>query len=179
MTAVAGRHALGITLHTGWGACVVVAGSARAPEIVAHRIIEVLEKPERFCFHRAAEMDLGAAQTWINRLRRKALENATRALSTLISRQTEVCALVARPGAMGELSAVLSSHPRIHSAEGCFYRDILAAACTIPVRIVPPSSLDISTVGKLAHAPWGRDQKLAALAAWSTLAPSLGRDDFN
>jgi hypothetical protein len=39
----------------------------------------------------------------------------------------------------------------------------------VPVTIVPPASLDISRVGKLAGPPWGKDQKLAALAAWSLL----------
>jgi hypothetical protein len=63
----------------------------------------------------------------------------------------------------------LAAHPRIHTAEGCFYRDVLAEACPIPVRIVPPKTLDDSKVGKIAPAPWGRDQRLAALAAWAVL----------
>ena len=42
-------------------------------------------------------------------------------------------------------------------------------ACPVPIHIVSPSSLDPSKVGKLAAAPWGRDQKLAALAAWSVM----------
>jgi hypothetical protein len=36
------QRALGISIHTGWGACVVVGGSLREPEIVANEVIEVL-----------------------------------------------------------------------------------------------------------------------------------------
>jgi hypothetical protein len=79
------------------------------------------------------------------------------------------CAIVAKAGEPGGLSEVLASHPRIHSAEGYFYRDILLSACPLPSRVVPPASRDASGGGRLAPAPWGRDQKLAALAAWAAL----------
>ena len=42
-------------------------------------------------------------------------------------------------------------------------------ACQVPCSIVPPASLNITAAGKLATKPWGRDQKLAALAAWQVL----------
>ena len=87
--------------------------------------------------------------------------------------KVSVCAIVAKEGRPGNLAAVLASHPHIHTAEGYFYRDVFREACTVPVNIVPPSSLDVSKVGKLAAPPWGRDQKLAALAAWSALADEL------
>jgi len=45
-----------------------------------------------------------------------------------------------------------------------FYPDVLCDACPIPSQIIPPTALDVATVGKLAAAPWGRDQKLAAHA---------------
>jgi hypothetical protein len=162
-------RALGISVHTGWGACVLVGGSLARPEIVASERIEILSDAERFCFHRAAEMKAAAAEKWIAHVRAKAVANAARALAPLLAQQVSVCAVVAKEGEIGELPEVLASHPRLHSAEGCFYRDVLRAACPVPVRIVPPASLDPSKVGKLAGPPWGRDQKLAALAAWRVL----------
>ena len=69
----------------------------------------------------------------------------------------------------GELEQVLASHPRLHTAEGCLYRDVFRDACKVPAQIVPPASLDASKLGKLAGPPWGKDQKLAALAAWKVL----------
>ena len=160
---------MGISVHTGWGACVVVGGSTARPEIVSNDVIDILGDSERFCFHMAAEMKRAAAEKWIADVRRKAIANARRALSLLVAKNVSVCAIVAKDGEVGVLDEVLRSHPRIHTAEGCFYRDVLRAACTIPVRVIPPSSLDPSRIGKLAAPPWGRDQKLAALAAWAVM----------
>lgn len=162
-------RALGISVHTGWGACVVVGGSLAAPEIVSNEVIEILGDSERFCFHMAEKMDRAAAATWIASAREKAIANARRALASLVAKNVSVCAIVARKGEAGSLDDVLASHPRLHTAEGYFYRDVLRDACPIPAHVVPPSSLEPSRVGKLAGPPWGRDQKLAALAAWTVL----------
>ena len=166
------QRAMGISVHTGWGACVVVSGSPANPEILANEVIAILGDSERFCFHMAAEMEPDAAKKWLAGLRTKALGNARRALGPHLAR-VNVCAIVARTGDAGELCDVLVSHPRIHTAEGCFYRDVLcAAAGDIPTKIVPPASLDISGIGRLAPPPWGRDQKLAALAGWTVIPPA-------
>ena len=159
-------RAMGISVHTGWGACVVVAGSLELPEVVAAAMIEILPDNERFCFHSAATMGPEAAMEWLERLREKALNNARRELMPLIP-HVSICAIVAKEGKPADFAAVMQSHPRIHTAEGFFYRDVFRDACPVPACIVPPSSLDVSRVGKLAARPWGRDQKLAALAAWS------------
>jgi hypothetical protein len=166
-----GQQAMGISIHTGWGACVVVGGSLAKPEIVAKEVIEILGNSERFCFHMAAEMNRAAAKKWIAEARRKAIRNARRVLAPLLAKDVAVCAIVAKEGAAGALDKVLASHPRIHTAEGCFYRDVVRDACTVPVEIVPPASLNPSKVGRLAAPPWGRDQKLAALAAWTVMSP--------
>jgi hypothetical protein len=169
MNGRAPRRALGISVHTGWGACVVVGGTPLKPEIIANEVIEILSDSERFCFHKAAEMAPDAAQRWIALIRQKAIANAKRALAPLIGQRVTACAIVAKGGNSEDLRSVLGSHPRIHTAEGHFYRDVLRAACAVPTRIVPPSSLDVSDIGKLAAPPWGRDQKLAAVAAWSII----------
>lgn len=163
------QRAIGISIHTGWAACVVVGGSPAKPEVAAHEVIELLGDAERFCFHRAAEMERAEAEKWIASTRKKAVANARRALAPLVDEQVGACALVAKRGDLGDLGEILASHPRIHTAEGYFYRDVWCDACPVPVHVVPPSSLDPSTVGRLAAPPWGRDQKLAALAAWSVM----------
>lgn len=149
----------------------LVGGSPRSPEVLANKIVEVVTGPERFCFHSAMDMTRAAAEEWIARAKEMALANARRALSPLFSQSVQVCAVVARQGAMGDIGQIVSSHARVHTAEGCFYRDIFRAACPVPTRVIAPSTLDPSTVGKLAAPPWGRDQKLAALAAWMALKP--------
>ena len=167
------KRALGISVHTGWGACVMVGGSLAKPEIVVNEVIEILGDSERFCFHMAAEMKRAEAEKWLADVRSKALANARKALAGLVAQGASVCAIVARNGDAGDLDSILAAHPRIHTAEGCFYRDVLTEASPLPVRVVPPSSLDPSTVGKLAPPPWGRDQKVAALAAWRVMADSV------
>jgi len=162
-------QALGISIHTGWAACVVVAGSLKKPEIVKNELIDILDDSERFCFHMAAEMKLAAAEKWIAQVRKKALANARRALRPFVEKPVEICALVAKAGDPGSLEHILAAHPRLHTAEGCLYRDVLREACPVKVELVPPKSLDISKVGKLSGPPWGKDQKLAALAAWQVL----------
>ena len=162
------RRALGIAIHTGWGACVVVGGSPARPEILANEIVEIAGDAERFCYHMAAEMEPAVALKWIARVRKSATANAKKALAPLLAQDVAVCAIVAKDREPGPLEEILKAHPRIHAAEGCFYRDVFRDACSVPVRLVPPDSLDDSKIGKLAS-PWGRDQRLAALAAWSVL----------
>ena len=164
------KQAIGISVHTGWGACVVVGGSLAQPEIVANQVIDLLDDAERFCFHMAVQMERAAAQAWLANVKKKATANAQRALAALITSEVHACAIVAREGDPGDLDAVLASHPRIHTAEGCFYRDVLRDACPVPARVVPPSSLDPARIGKLAPPPWGRDQKLATLAALKVIS---------
>ncbi|HEX3849295.1 MAG TPA: hypothetical protein VHV81_18075 [Steroidobacteraceae bacterium] len=168
------RRAMGITVHTGWGACVVVAGTPANPEILSSEIIDIVDGAQRFCFHQAAEMEGNAAGSWLARVRGEALASARRALAAAEEMSPQICAIVAKEGEIGDLAQVLASHPRVHTAEGLFYRDILREACSVPTRIVAPRSLDPSKLGKLPVKPWGRDQKLAALAAWSVLRARPG-----
>jgi hypothetical protein len=164
------ERAIGITVHTGWGACVVVAGSLRKPEIVDNKVVDLLEDAERFCYHRAAEMKAASVQEWLTRMRAKALARARSELAPLLAEHVRVGAIVAKDGVLADADMALSAHSRIHSAEGLFYRDIFRDACQVPCRIIPPASLDITTVGKLATKPWGIDQKRAALAAWQAMS---------
>src|SRR5262245_32900996 len=111
-------RAMGVSIHTGWAACVVVDGTLAKPEIVANEVIEILGDAERFCFHMAAEMKRAAAEEWIANMRTKALTNARSALAPLLAKEVSLCALVAKEGEAGNLDRILASHPRIHTAEG-------------------------------------------------------------
>jgi hypothetical protein len=162
--------AIGITVHTGWGACVVVGGSLRNPQIIGNTVIELLDGAERFCYHRAAEMKATSVTEWLARVRARALAKGRSELAPLLTPTVRICAIVAKDGILPEPDAALTTHMRIHLAEGLFYRDVFRDACQIPCRITPPASLDITTVGKVDTKPWSRDQKLAALAAWHAMS---------
>jgi hypothetical protein len=163
------QRAIGISTHTGWAACVVIDAASSRPQVIANEVIDVLGDDERFCFHMAAAMKLAQAETWLERLRTKATANARRALTPLLAHDVTVCAIVAKDGEPAPLAETFASHPRIHTAEGLFYRDVFRDACAVPTRIVAPRTLQIGNIGKLAPPPWGRDQKLATAAAWKSL----------
>jgi hypothetical protein len=147
-----------------------VGGSLRKPEIIANTVIELLEGTERFCYHRAAEGDRAAVGEWLARVRKKALARARSELAPLLTANVRIGAIVAKDGPLPDPDTALATHMRIHMAEGLFYRDIFREACQIRCRITPPASLDLAAVGRLDTKPWGRDQKLAALAAWQLMS---------
>jgi len=88
------------------------------------------------------------------------------------------------------LEAVLASHALIHAADGNHFRSALAQACAthgLAVTRVPQRTLlaraaaelgkspaqlraTVSALGRGCGAPWGADQKSAALLAWLLLA---------
>lgn len=148
----------------------VVGGSLEKPQILANSVIELLKETERFCYHRAAQMEAPAARQWLTQVRAKALVQARSELAPLMDRYVRACAIVAREGPLPDPEAAFATHMRIHSAEGLFYRDVFREACRIPCQIVPPTSLDVTSVGRFDLKPWGRDQKLAALAAWAAMS---------
>jgi hypothetical protein len=177
------RLALGLSVHTGWAACIVAGGSLRQPHVAAREHVSLVEDPDRFVFHRAAEMNRAEAVRSIAHAREEAVARATAVFRRLADgRELRACAIVAKSGPIPDLDTVLAAHPRIHTAEGAFYRDVLAAAATesgIAVHLVHPSRVDakapgLVAVGRAVGKPWNRDWKLAALAAWHALAE--GRD---
>jgi hypothetical protein len=172
------RLALGVTVHTGWAACIVAGGSLDEPHVAARAELEILGDAERFVFHRAAQMARADVEAWIARAMREATARTAEGLRGVIEdRRVVACGVVAKAGAIPALDVVLSAHLRIHAAEGLFYRDALVAAahsCGLEVRLVAPSSLDakdarLAAAGRAAGKPWDQDWKQAALAAWAAL----------
>jgi hypothetical protein len=94
----------------------------------------------------------------------------------------------------GSLSAILASHALIHSADGDHFRSALSAAAesqglkvhrlqtrlledhaVIQLGISSKCVLDtVKDLGRQVGAPWGADQKKAALLAWTLLAGPAG-----
>ena len=99
--------------------------------------------------------------------------------------------LLASGRALPELEKILASHALIHTADGELFRDSLRAACGVcdlavegirEKELFAAASLKalgvqsaalkrrITALGKALGPPWSQDEKLAALAAWLTLA---------
>jgi hypothetical protein len=185
-----------LSVHTGWAACCVVSGDVRAPEILAREVVEMLDDRERFVFHLAAGMKPADAARSVTRAREDAVRAAKSALDGLAGRMRAQgrsivrCAIVARQGAMPPLEELVKAHPRIHTAEGVFFRDVLRDAAEshrVATQVFPPKELEalatklmtipsaqlaklLARLGKDLGPPWGKDEKMASLAAWTALS---------
>jgi hypothetical protein len=89
---------------------------------------------------------------------------------------------------------ILAVHIRMHQAEGVLFPRMLcraADACGVPLMELPEALFEydaihrlhlpkaqvvrqLAVMGKQVGAPWGKDQKSAALAAWVALRESRG-----
>jgi hypothetical protein len=185
-----------VSVHTGWAASVVAGGDLRAPRIDARDLIEMLDDPDRFVFHRAAELGAADARRAVESAKQEAHARAREAVSRIALRMRgagltlQTCAIVAKGGAMLPLEDIVLAHPRIHTGEGMFYRDALAAAAEsagLRVVLVSPNELEAKTAtslgvtrarvtallaeaARVVGKPWAKDQKLAAMAAWLAVA---------
>ena len=185
--------ALGFRAHTGWAAAVAV---ARPWDVVERSRIVYEPEATRFIYHRAAEMGSDEAETLIQLARAQSVERACAEIgavaSTLAERGLSVTAACVPGGNTrlpGSLADILAAHARIHAAEGAFYRDVLADACTqLGLRVMRVPERDLCAIARASlvcseenlrerlaaqrkklGAPWGEDQKLAALAAFAAL----------
>jgi hypothetical protein len=171
------RVAVGFSVHTGWAAMVAI-GGGRKPEVLMRERL-ALVAGNRFVYHAAAEMELRAAARLVAAAAKEAQENAFDAIDQLRKNHAlDGCAVVAGPAAPpDDLAAIVRAHPMIHTAEGALYRDaILAAAARhrlaaelFPPKTLPADAAEVADAGRGIGPPWGKDQKLAALAAWRML----------
>jgi hypothetical protein len=185
--------ALGTKAHSGWAALVVVGRGEGGYVVVDRRRIELVEEVwARQPYHTAEPLSAGKARAVVTRGIAAAHAQATRELGAAIARaragQHEVkgCAvLVGEPMPAWSVDEILAVHFRMHKAEGVLFREALVAAAnacgvmlvSIPEKRlasraeealgIPARRLDevMKTLGKPVGAPWGRDQKDAALAA--------------
>ena len=144
-------------------------------------------------YHAAEGLDPDDARELVKRGIASARRLAVRELRAAVKRAREAqheiaaCAVLTNdPMPDWSVAEILAVHFRMHKAEGVLFRDALArAAETCGLRLVAIREKDlgehaeralaapgarltktVAELGKSAGAPWGADQKLAALAAW-------------
>jgi hypothetical protein len=143
-------------------------------------------------YHAAEALHGDAAREVVARGVEAARRSAVREMRAAVSRSRELdheiaaCAiLVAEPMPDWSTDEILAVHFRMHKAEGVLFPDALvrgAKACGLDVVAIPEKRLSeyaeravarplsslmqkIERLGKSVGAPWGKDQKSAALAA--------------
>jgi hypothetical protein len=191
---------LGIAPHSGWAAVVIIAGTAAAPRVLARERLELAEDRligSRQPYHAIEELPLPEARRCLARFEASAAGLAHAALERLLERVATDGAAARGAGILDSggrsgttLGAILASHALIHTAEGQHFRAALAKACEalgLAVTRIPQRELTaraaavlrrpaaelaarVAALGRTLGAPWGADQKSAALLGWVLLA---------
>jgi hypothetical protein len=190
---------IGLESHSGWAALVALAGPVEEPSVVVRERIELSDPEDgraKQPFHAAEAMPFPRAAKFIAAAIADASRRAAGELGRVLEGMAKGGWTAARCGlvlssarALPALESILASHALIHAAEGDHFRDALAEAAEsrgIEVVRVPRKELpgrasrilrisepklqaQVTRLGRTVGAPWGRDQKLAALAAWMVL----------
>jgi hypothetical protein len=189
------RTAIGVRVHSGWGALVAVAGEPPELEILERRRITVIEpdmpgakQPYHFvreCEVAQAQEHLTACAKLAEKLAHDSIRAIIRELGGIGYRVAASAILLASGRQLPPLAQILASHPLLHTAEGEFFRQAFRKACEslkLPVAGIRERELEaraaavlgkaaarvqrrIAEAGKALGPPWTTDQKLAALAA--------------
>jgi len=197
------RVAMGLRVHSGWAAVVVMGGTSRAPVVLTRRRIVIFDAKiagSKQPFHAAEAMELKKAQAHIARCKASTWKMARKEFGAVVKDMREQgqevggCGLLLASGRpVGSLAAALASHAMLHTAEGQFYRDALREASehfAVPVMGVREKELfaratetlrigeneirrRIGEMGKAIGPPWSQDEKLAAVVGWMVLKEKL------
>ena len=203
------RVALGFRSHSGWAAVLAVSGWPGEAVILGRSRIEIADPAipgSKQPYHAAERLGIERADALIRRCRESSTRLAVRAVGTLVDQLGQnaltvvgVGILLASGRPLPDLAAILRSHALIHTAEGEFFREVLARASehhSLPVtklkerdawdqaaRVfrMPVAALHerIEELGKSLGPPWRQDEKLASLAGWTALAESRSHSLMN
>jgi hypothetical protein len=191
---------IGISVHSGWGIVVAMAGGRGTEEVLDRRRLVIIDPKTIGAaqpYHYVEEMEIRAADRHLTRCatdsRRLALEALTRLSAELRDRDlvlARAAILLSSARPLPDLEEILASHALIHTAEGEFFRQAFRSALErleIPVTGIRARELDdcakkafgklapevhkrIDGMGRSLGPPWTKDEKTAALAAAIVLA---------
>ena len=194
------RAAIGVRMHSGWGALVAVSNNAGTVEVIDRRRVALTTSGTLGAnqpYHFAENLELPEAEKFLGNCfaasKRLALEQVREVVGELRGRQYRVigsAVLLASGRPLPPLSKILASHALIHAAEGEFFREAFSKACegldlsvtgfrernlnecaqTALGKAATRMWQQISTLGRSLGPPWTKDQKTAALAALVVLA---------
>lgn len=191
---------LGFAPHSGWAAVVMLGGAPTGPRVLARERLALTEEGldgSEQPYHALEALPLPEARRRLERFEASATRLAVSALQSLLQR-ADASGMRLKAGGIldssgrsdATLEATLASHALIHTADGNHFRAALARACEaqglavarvvqreLPARASAalertPEQLAraVANLGTGLGAPWGVDQKSAALLAWLLLA---------
>ena len=173
--------AIGVSVHSGWGAVVAIAGGQGAEEILLRRRVVIIDSKIAGSvqpYHYVVKKEIRAAETHLARCASESGRLAFEALSRLSTELqergfmlTSAAILLSSARPLPALEEILASHPFIHTAEGEFFRKVFRAAfenLKIPVTGIRTRDLDdcaLKAFGKAASAIQKRIDGWAAVLA--------------
>jgi hypothetical protein len=195
------RVALGIRVHSGWGALVAVSLESACIAILDRRRISITGTTDSGAsqpYHAARNLPCPEAETFLANAFAAAHTTASSGLRHVMddlksqeSRSIGCVILMSSARPLPPLEKILAAHPLLHTAEGVFFREAFAKACEsnkLPVTRIKERDLDIALkehFGRNAFkiktqiqlqartlgSPWTTDQKRATQAALLLLSP--------
>ena len=133
------KAAVGLRVHSGWAAAVVVGGSVESPRVLDRRRLILADEAKlagsKQPYHAAEDHELSEASRMIARYVADAESRARESLGGMLDaaeaaghRVGRGALLLASGRPLPGLAQVLASHAIIHTADGVHFRDALAAA---------------------------------------------------
>jgi hypothetical protein len=192
--------AIGIRVHSGWGALVAISGQAEAVEVLERRRIVIIDPEVSGAaqpYHFAEKLEIREAEKHIEKCAAMASTLALAGVRDVVSNLRDrgysvagVAILLSSGRTLPAVEKILASHPMIHTAEGEFFRRAFRQACeTMKIAVTgirereleelitaafgaaaPKLQQNIAGLGRSLGPPWTADQKAAALAATMVLA---------
>lgn len=189
--------AIGFRVRTGYATAVLLAGPVASPRVLTRRRVDLcdMDDPDaRQPYHVVTEQDERRGMALVRRAETRARTAAAREVGLLMRQAAKEQLVVGALGLVGgsdvDPATILHPHIRAHAMEGRLYGESVeasAAAHGLKARVLverdaygaaslvlgrSPMALRSATSG-LGHPmgrPWGAQEKMAALAAWVSLA---------
>jgi hypothetical protein len=189
------RAALGIRVHSGWGALIAVSYENGAIEILDRRRVSITGTTDGSAsqpYHAARNLQISEAETFLasafTHAHTAASSGLREVMDALQGQRYRIagCAILMAAGrTLPPLEKILGAHPLLHTAEGEFFREAFAKGCeSNKVTVTKVRERDLETalkeklgrnavslkkkvqlLGRTVGAPWTTDQKNATLAA--------------
>jgi hypothetical protein len=191
--------AIGLRVHSGWVAAVVVTLHDGVPVVLLRKrphLVETFTYTFRQPYHTAQPMPLAEARAFVSQVRGTARTLAYQTIRAMradlkkLGYNLNASALLLASGReLPALDKILASHALIHTADGELFREALlhaAKRATLGVHALKERGLlesaagtiglkttqlmkRVAELGKPLGAPWSQDEKLATVAAWLAL----------
>jgi hypothetical protein len=174
------RAAIGIRVHSGWGALVAVSGASGNEEVIERERIVIVDsrtagvsQPYHFAQKLGLRQSVNAAEQHVTRCAEASAQMALAAVDEVVKRLQDrgygiigAAILLGSGRPLPSFSKILASHPMLHTAEGVFFRQAFREACerlAIPVTGIPERQLEERAGDVFGKSAPGLQRRIAAM----------------